>query len=338
MFQDVQIQPPIAKQYRSVEVQTRETMLKVHIHQLPNECLSMIFKDMTLQQRIPLIAVCSRWHGVIGAICAGKQSLKLISNRTYNEYRYPAAFYCSAKFNLEHDRFVKPSLQNADDILEPKGYLNRPLCDSLARLFPNVQQLHFSRDLIDDESSHHLVHLLQQWPALTGLILEGGCEWHRNKKAAFMHRNVVQAIRQLDSLQHLYLFAPKVEASLPVKTISQLNDLYIGISCSWYAGFLPSLAKLKPDCRVRLSIWEDQNHYNQAIFPKLTKFITDFKPKLARQVTHFTFEQARDYYTPKPEYLNFVLEHFVNLQYLELRSVSASFVLNIIYYIAYNIC
>src|SRR5699024_8663937 len=50
----------LPKQYRSVEVQTRETMLKVHMLELPNECLALIFSNIAQNILLTLRMICTR--------------------------------------------------------------------------------------------------------------------------------------------------------------------------------------------------------------------------------------------------------------------------------------
>src|SRR5699024_10870570 len=96
---------PNTKQYRSVEVQTRVTMLTVHIHEMPNECLTIVFQNLKLQRMILLRGVCCRWKNAIEAICRRKQSL-IITNHFINFK--PAQYYLPPMFNLEQDTFLKP--------------------------------------------------------------------------------------------------------------------------------------------------------------------------------------------------------------------------------------
>src|SRR5699024_8967340 len=107
------------------------------------------------------------------------------------------------------------------------------------------------------------------------------------------------------------------ETALPVKIISQLDELFLGAS-NCYKGFLTSLSKLKPSCRVRLYIEWD----NRAIFPKIMKLVTESNPRFALQVTHIKWHLEYSHILTSKQQLLFSFEHFVNMQYLEFNSVS----------------
>src|SRR5699024_10883861 len=129
--------------------------------------------------------------------------------------------------------------------------INRSLADQLARLFPNIQQLFFSRCLLTDgESCSYLANLLSRLPNLISFNLgdSNGVKDDSKTNAIMM-----QTIRPMTSLRHLYLCTVRIDKALPAKMLPHLDNLFVStFSCN--AAFISSLAKLKSSCRVRLTV------------------------------------------------------------------------------------
>ena len=277
-------------------------MLKVHINHLPNECLTIIFKNLTLQNMLCIRITCPRWMGVIEAICERKRCLDI----SKLSYRHP--FKKSEFFSLKTDDYLKTSNQDRLAIKGPN--FTSTVCDTLGRLFPNLEQLIFPRYLLRDDQSPELTYLLQQWPALATFALCGSSNWARGDKVN-ISKNVAQAMRKLSSIKSLYIYCSRAETSLPSKIIPKLDHLFLGAEM-YYMSFLKSLARLKPTCQIRLFIYHHY-HSEDSSYKKIEKLINECKHiEFASKVTHLRYDRV------DLDKFRFISTHFTNLQYLDL--------------------
>src|SRR5699024_9271946 len=107
---------------------------------LPNEILSKILTNISIQELIQLRAVSTRWQLVIEAFCQQKRSLILFRVKEEEEdnsvFNYDCPGLKSLWLNSNH--FVQLHLSNrfiTDDSLISS------FCNLLKRLFPNLDQL-----------------------------------------------------------------------------------------------------------------------------------------------------------------------------------------------------
>ena len=277
-------------------------MFKVHINQLPNECLTMIFKNFDLQKMILFRVICLRWQELIEAICKGKQSLKILK---------PPYLCLSPMLNQEIDGFLK-SKQPLDCYLNViRSNLDSQLCDFLVDLFPNIEHLVFHRALINHKTVKHLCDMFQKLTNLKSFYLFGGPDSKRSngKSVCNIDKNVLQVIGQLHLLRNLYLCTHKLESPLPNKIVSQLDHLFLGARC--YAAFVASLTQLKPACTVRIEMYPMYD----SLFKQLSNLVAKTNYQFLLKVTHLTLHHIsislRD--------LRYITQHLINLQFIKIK-------------------
>ena len=307
-----------------MEVQICETMVKVHINKLPNECLTIIFKNLDLHKMIQLRIICVRWQGVIEAICKRKRSLRICQGGGWQ----------LAIFNQEMDGFLKWKKSLPKEHLDLSGLnFDSGLCDFLVHLFPNIEHLAFPRVHIKYQTFRQLCDMFEQWPNLSSFFLYGSPEKVYDEipdldtigdKYSHIDKYLLQIIRPMTSLRNLYLCMGKLEMALPAKILSKLDHIFVGGKC--LAPFAASLSKLKPDCKVRIRILDDEK---TTLSEKLSNMVAKGKDQFAPKVTHLVcswLDESAD--------LEYICRHFVNLQFLQFKicSIVRIYISNLIFH------
>src|SRR5699024_8789711 len=107
----------------------------------------MILKKIKLKKRLPLRTLCARIKEIIEAIGIGQKALIItrFDSKFELEVFHSIIRTYSAMLTLEYDHFlIEPNLEESLIVIKPKNF-NRYFTDLITRLFPNVEQLFFSR-------------------------------------------------------------------------------------------------------------------------------------------------------------------------------------------------
>ena len=267
-------------------VQTRETMLKVHINEMPNECLTAIFNYFPLQQRIPLRIICPRWYGVIGAMCNVQKSLKLFKGLGDSKV------YCKKIFRAKLDCL---RLKPGEDLdIKPRHYGgNSSLLQFLTNTFPNIEHLVFS--CATQLESPQLAYLLQKWPNLISLTVHGDID---------LEQGVLDAFKQITSLRRLYLLTRTAQKPLPDNVMSQLEHLTLAVN-QYNSDFNEAMALLKPSCTLSLDT-------NYTLFEQISRISNKSEHKFTLNVTHLQIARVYD-----QQQVRLISQSLRNLEYLE---------------------
>src|SRR5699024_7962804 len=129
---------------------------------LPNELISTILANISVQELIRLRVVCTRWLALIEALCQLNRSLFLTSKNCFSAFgQYLLDLSCFTRIELKRDQEDSPAT------------LSPYFCPTLMKLFPNIQRLYIeTKTGADAFSTTSLFTLLDQWQSqLTTLVL-----------------------------------------------------------------------------------------------------------------------------------------------------------------------
>ena len=142
---------------------------------LPDDCLTALFRNCPLQSLLHLRQVCTRFQLLIHRLCYLKRSLKLFGNSTFrlsfNRIIFKQISFCLHQAEENNKEYANVT-RNDDDLViySEQQFLAQNTIHFLVKLFPNVEVLFwcgFNSNLIDS-----LTAVAGKWP-LHSLFLHG---------------------------------------------------------------------------------------------------------------------------------------------------------------------
>ncbi|KAI2795957.1 hypothetical protein BLOT_016230 [Blomia tropicalis] len=288
---------PIGNLIETIDLTRNQSTTKMHLDDLDNDCLILVFNQFTLQQLISLRIVCRRWETVVALICRGRRSLHLFSSiEDGSLYRQFVKHYD------DETKFVIDIVGNGGNLLILDNTIDRPEESSyiLPKLFPNVRKL-VCRCRVD------LVLLLQSWPQLEYLclyMLANGNGDDEREKLVWTHINSLKCLKSF----HLFMYRCGTIDDMPV--LGRLEQF----SLSYYFGDIVSvLTKLGPGIR-RLYL-----DYIPCNLDQLKQLI-EIQPRLADGLTHLTVVNIRSNQSTiedRKQFLRLICMNFIHITHLD---------------------
>lgn len=285
---------------------------RVHINQLPDDCLVSIFeKRFSLQAMVTeLRPICTRWKNVIEfSICQPKKSLKLFSSkndiRQYCQKLIDLNLYADEKFKLrnichyDHD-FVLHSFWRLDSNLDS--------FQSMATLFPNVNHLVLGFWHIPFCFQEKFCHFIRNWPNLSHLSL-----FTSLSKLSFQNDSAIntlyQTINSLNCLTHLDLLGDAFMEGTAIST--GLDQMLSRLRHFAIVNYNYDLIENVID-RLSEGLHSLRLDDFKITVETLQRFLKNH-PQWSTSLTELRLSKVKDW-----NVVNFVCEHFSMLKRLEL--------------------
>ena len=274
-----------------VPIKMARQVSQTQINDLDNDCLSLVFRQFTLQNMIRLRIVCKRWRSMIELICQGKTSLQLFALK-----KDACCYLQFAKRCNIHDY----NDVNSFELSSNKLILSGPSLELslfLPSIFPNVRKLIYRCKL-------DLVPLLKSWTNLEFLCLYmQNCEEHEKIRAY----SIINSILTLKRL-HLFVYGRVILENMPI--LARLERF----SLNYYFGNIVSiLAQLGPPIR-RLYL-----DYIPCDLGQLRQLV-QMQPEFGTNLTHLIVVNIRSNQSSvqdRKQFLQLICNNFLALTHLD---------------------